>query len=96
MCIPSSRGPRDKVKSSQVNPKVILVQYGVVVVVGGDRGGGGGGGVHRGVPEARLTMQLQCIYFKVATTKTILILVNLRCGGDMGLSAERGILKRLI
>ena len=44
MCIPSSRGPRDKVKSSQVNPKVILVQYGVVVVVGGDRGGGGGGG----------------------------------------------------
>ena len=75
MCIPSSRGPRDKVKSSQVNPKVILVQYGVVVVVGGDRGGGGGG-VHRGVPEARLTMQLQCIYFKVATTKTILILVK--------------------
>ena len=33
MCIPSSRGPRDKVKSPQVNPKVILVQCGVVVVV---------------------------------------------------------------
>ena len=33
MCIPSSRGPRDKEKSSQVHPKVILVQYGVVVVV---------------------------------------------------------------
>ena len=80
MCIPSSRGPRDKVKSSQVNPKVILVQYGVVVVVGG------GSGVHRGVPEARLTMQLQCIYFKVATTKTILILVK----GGYGVIWPRG------
>ena len=77
MCIPSSRGPRDKVKSPQVNPKVILVQYGVVVVVGG---------VHRGVREARLTMQLQCIYFKIATTKTILILVK----GGYGVIWPRG------
>ena len=54
--ISAFKGPRDKGKSSQVNPKVILVQWGV------------------GVNEAIFT--ILSIYFKIATTKTILILVE--------------------
>ena len=64
-CILPSKGSRDKVKPSQVNAKVILVQWGVG---GGHWGWGGEGG------EAILT--IQSIYSKKATTKTILILVE--------------------
>ena len=51
----ASRGPIDKVKSSQVNPKVILVQLG---------GGGGGGAIRSLVVEllARARKGHACVH----------------------------------